>query len=215
MSGTVKELKKKILFISRELTLLYPDAAPFLTFRNPFELLIAVILSAQTTDAQVTRVTPELFRLYPRAAALAGADQSDVERIIRPTGYYRQKARAIRAAAWMLGDEFGGKVPATMDELLLLPGVGRKTANVVLSQIYGAPAIIVDTHFSRVTRRLGLTTRSDPAGIEADLRALVPSEMQSEFSMRINYHGRRCCTARKPACERCPLKSICNFAHMK
>jgi endonuclease-3 len=187
----------------------YPEIKPFLNYRSPFELLIAVILSAQTTDAGVNAVTPELFRRYPDAASLAAAAQEDVETLIRSLGFYRLKARHIRAASQKLVAEYGGEVPDNMEALVSLPGVGRKTAGVILYQIYGKPAIIVDTHFSRVALRLGLTEDRDPERTEKCAAALLPRKLWSSFSMRVNRHGRAACTARKPLCETCCLRKLC------
>ncbi|MDR1626547.1 MAG: endonuclease III [Spirochaetia bacterium] len=187
----------------------YPEIKPFLDYRSPFELLVAVILSAQTSDRAVNALGPELFRRFPDAAALAAAPQEEVEALIHSLGFYRVKARHLRQAARKLLDEYGGEVPAAMEELVGLPGVGRKTAGVILCQIYGKPAIIVDTHFSRVAGRLGLTEDRDPARTEKRIAALLPQGMWSSFSMRINRHGRAVCSARRPACESCCLRKLC------
>jgi endonuclease-3 len=187
----------------------YPELRGFLHFTTPFELLTAVILSAQTSDKAVNAVTPELFRRFPGAAALAAAPQEEVEAIIHRLGFYRLKARHIRLAAQKLVDEYGAEVPDKMGDLVKLPGVGRKTAGVILHQIYAKPAIIVDTHFSRVALRLGLTEDRDPARTEKRIAALLPEELWSAFSMRINRHGRTVCTARKPLCESCCLRGLC------
>lgn len=189
----------------------YPDATPLLDYRNPFELLIAVILSAQTTDAQVNSVTPELFRRFPGPRELAAAPLQDLERIIHAVGFFRAKARNIRGAAAMLVEQFGGTVPDSIDRLVTLPGVGRKSANVVISHIYALPAIIVDTHFSRVTRRLGLTESTEPAKLERDVGTILAESSWTAFSMCVNYHGRRCCMARKPECFRCAVRALCLF----
>jgi endonuclease-3 len=187
----------------------YPEIKPFLNYRSPFELLVAVILSAQTTDAAVNTVTPELFRRFPDAHTLAEAPQEDVEEIIHSLGFYRVKALHIRQAARKILDSFGGTVPAAMDDLVTLPGVGRKTAGVILYQIYGKPALIVDTHFSRVVWRLGFTANREPGQVEKILAALLPEKIWSSFSMRVNRHGRAVCMARKPACEACVLRKLC------
>lgn len=189
----------------------YTDTTPFLEFENEFQLLIAVILSAQTTDAQVNRVTPALFSRFPSSDALAGANQEEVEDLIRSTGFFRSKARNIVACAAALNERHGGEVPGTMSELTALPGVGRKTAGVLMAVVHGEPAIIVDTHFSRVARRLGLTDQKDPGKIEKEIAGCVDREIWSKLSMLLNRHGRRYCTARSPRCNACPLRQICSF----
>ncbi len=204
-------LDARLAEITRRLTERYPSYRPLLQYGSPFQLLIAVILSAQTTDAQVNRVTPALFGSYPNAARLAEAELSELEAIVRPTGFFRSKARNIRAAAAALRDGYGGEVPREMDELTALPGVGRKTANVVRGTAFGLPAIIVDTHFARVCRRLGLTHESDPEKIERELATLVPSKSQYAFSMTVNFHGRDTCTARRPGCGSCFLGDLCPY----
>ncbi len=189
---------------------LYPDAHCELNFNSPFELLIAVILSAQCTDDRVNMITPELFRRYPDPQALADSDPADVERIIFSTGFYRNKAKNIRAAARKLVDKFGGQVPRTMAELLSLPGVARKTANVVLGTAYGIPSgVVVDTHISRLSQRLGMTRHSDPVKIESDLTTKWPQERWIMAAHRLIWHGRRVCNARKPSCHSCALAPLC------
>jgi endonuclease-3 len=193
----------------------YPNRQPLLNFTNPFELLIAVILSAQTTDAGVNRVTPELFRRFPGPAELAAADQSEVEEIIHSTGFYRVKAANIIKTAAALRDrgerlnQSSLMLPDNMKELTVLPGVGRKTANVILYHIFNEPAIIVDTHFKRVSKRLGFTRFSEPEKIERQLSKTLPREIQADFSMTLNLHGRRYCHARKPECRSCPVSFLC------
>ena len=190
----------------------YPDRKPLLHYRNPFELLIAVILSAQTTDAGVNKVTPVLFGRYPTPQLLAEAFQREVEEIIHPTGFFRVKAANIIRAAKALTDMHNGQVPGTMEELTALPGVGRKTANVILYHIFDQPAIIVDTHFKRVSNRLGFTAKKDPEQIEKQLLKEIPREIQSDFSMTINLHGRKYCHPRKPECNECPIQDYCPSA---
>ncbi len=185
------------------------NTQPLLQFDSSFQLLIAVILSAQTTDDQVNSVTPVLFSSYPDAANLADAPIADLERIVHSTGFYRTKAKNIKGAALDIVERYGGVVPDTMNELTSLPGVGRKSANVVLGAIYHQPAIIVDTHFKRVTKRLGLTESTNPERVERDLAAIVRPGLQYEFSMLVNRHGRLTCEARKPRCNTCVLESIC------
>jgi len=205
---------EKARIITEILNLEYPDRKPLLNYNNPFELLIAVILSAQTTDAGVNKVTPELFKLYPGPVELAAAEQNDVERIIHSTGFYRVKAANIIKTAAALQDRGDLSLPGTMKELTALPGVGRKTANVILYHIFNQPAIIVDTHFKRVSKRLGFTRFTDPEQIEKQLLKAVPKEIQSDFSMTLNLHGRKYCFARKPDCPGCPLKELCPSAMM-
>lgn len=188
----------------------YPDAACALEHRDAFELLCATILSAQCTDARVNLVTPALFRAYPTPAALAGARQADVEEIIRPTGFFRNKARSLIGMAQALVAEHGGEVPRTMDQLRLLPGVGRKTANVILGNAYGInEGITVDTHVARLSHRLGLTRHSDPVKIEQDLMPLVPGDDWALVSHLLIFHGRRICVARRPRCPDCVLADLC------
>jgi len=188
---------------------LHPDTAPFLESETPFQLLIAVILSAQCTDAKVNEVTKVLFRAFPDAPRLARAPLADVEKIVYPTGFYRDKAAHIIETARRIEEQYGGEVPLAMESLTALPGVGRKTANVIRGQVGGLPAVIVDTHFKRVTKRLGLTGQDDPAAIEHDLAALVPPSLQFAFSMAANRHGRVYCHARRPDCGECPVQKLC------
>lgn len=185
----------------------------FLHFRNPYETLIATILSAQTTDRCVNMVTRELFEQYPDAMALSLADIEDVERIIHPTGFFHAKAKNIIAASQMVMTEFGGVVPDQMDDLIRLPGVGRKTANIVLDHAFSKTVgIAVDTHVRRVSMRLGLTDESDPNRIEMDLVRFFPKEYWAEINGLFILHGRRVCTARKPACDGCDLADLCRYA---
>jgi endonuclease-3 len=195
--------------IVRALDRAYPGARTALHFTSAFELLVATILSAQCTDEMVNRVTAELFPRFPGAAALAAADPAEVERIVRPTGFYRQKARAIQDAARGLVERYGGEVPEVLEELVTLRGVARKTANVVLGNAYGIPGLAVDTHMTRVNRRLGLTRHDDPVKIEADLAVLVPRAHWTRYTNQVIQHGRVCCEARRPRCEACPLASLC------
>lgn len=192
----------------------YPEARTELQWTDPFQLLVAVILSAQTTDQQVNLATPKLFARYPDAPALAAAPQESVEALIRPTGFFRTKARAIREMAQDLVRQHGGRVPATMDVLVALRGVGRKTANVVLGVAFDVPGFAVDTHVTRLTRRLRLTTASDPAKIEEDVCSIVPSSEWTGLSLRLILHGRRVCLARRPRCEACTLNDICPSAFL-
>jgi len=188
---------------------LYPDAECALHHDSPLELLMATILSAQCTDERVNKVTPELFRRYPDAAALAGADPPELERLIHSTGFYRNKARSLIAMAQSLMERHTGKVPDSMEELVQLAGVGRKTANVILGTCFGRPAITVDTHVKRLSGRLGLTSHSDPVKIERDLMEAFPEADWTLTSHRLIWHGRQICKARKPACGECGIASIC------
>ena len=188
----------------------HPDAHCALDYETPLQLLAAVILSAQCTDERVNLTTPALFVRYPTAEALAAADPEELEAIVRPTGFYRNKARFLRQTAARLLEEYGGEVPPQMEELLTLPGVARKTANVVRGEIYGlADGITVDTHVKRLSARLGLTVETDPVKVERDLMAVIPRESWIEIAHLLIWHGRRLCTARKPNCQACPLNDIC------
>ncbi len=190
----------------------YPVTRLPLKHRNPLQLLVATILSAQCTDAQVNKVTPALFARYKTAADFAGADPNELEGLIRSTGFYRQKARSIVQMARALEEQFGGIVPQTMEDLLRLRGVGRKTANVIIGGAFGRPGMVVDTHVRRISRRWGLTAYDDPTKIERDLMALLPPEGWSDFSLRVIYFGRQICTARRPQCPACPLRALCPAA---
>jgi endonuclease-3 len=189
----------------------YPDVKTALTHRNPFELLIATILSAQTTDRQVNGVTAVLFERFPTAAALGGAPLADIEALIRPTGFFRNKARNIKACARALAEKHGGQVPRRLEALTALPGVGRKTANVVRGTAFGIPGMVVDTHVKRLAGRLGLTEHADPVKIEFDLMALVPERTWNSFGLQLIHFGRDVCHARKPACPDCPLRHLCPY----
>ena len=191
----------------------YPDAHCALDYTTPVELLVATILSAQCTDERVNLTTPALFARYPSGQALAAADPEEMEELVRPTGFYRQKARYIREAAARLLSEYDGEVPPEMENLLSLPGVARKTANVVRGEIFGlADGVTVDTHVKRLSARLGLTTETDPVKVERDLMAIIPRESWIEISHLLIWHGRRICKARKPDCPACPLNDICPSA---
>jgi len=191
----------------------YPNVVTALDHRNAFELTIATILSAQTTDVGVNKATPELFRLFPTPEALAKANPTAVEQLIKTTGFYRSKAKSIIGAARVLVEKFHGQVPKTMDEMLELPGVARKTANVVLGSWYGIPSgVVVDTHVLRLSRRLELTANTEPVKVEQDLEKIIPKDRWIQFSHELIHHGRQVCIARKPQCERCTLEHLCNSA---
>ena len=187
----------------------YPDARCALDYRNPLELLIATMLSAQCTDERVNMVTPALFARYPDAASFAEAEPAELEELIHSCGFYRQKAKSIRACCRLLVDEFGGEVPAEMDDLVTLPGVGRKTANVVLNEAYGEPAIAVDTHVLRTANRLGWISTRDPVKAEFQLLDAVPKKWWGRVTLLLIHHGRNCCSARKPLCADCPILKGC------
>ena len=199
--------------ILRLLRRAYPDAHCELVHRNPFELLVATILSARCTDVRVNMVTPALFEKYPDAQAMAGGRQEDLEELIRSTGFYRNKAKNIRAASASLTEKPGGKVPRDLESLTVLPGVGRKTANVVLGNAYGIESgVVVDTHVGRLSQRLGLTKHRDPVKIEQDLIRLVPRDAWTLWSHLLIWHGRRRCFARKSDCDHCELSALCPSA---
>jgi endonuclease-3 len=195
--------------INRELASLYPDAHCELDFTSPLELLVATILSAQCTDKRVNLVTPVLFSRYRTAADYAAADRDEIEKIIQSTGFFRAKTTSLIGLGQALCDRFGGEVPPRLRDLVTLPGVGRKTANVVLGNAFGVPGITVDTHFFRLARRFGWTTQDDPVKIEHEVGALIPRSEWTMLSHRLIWHGRRMCHARRPACGVCPLARLC------
>lgn len=195
--------------INRELARTYPDAHCELDFTSPFELLVATVLSAQTTDVRVNIVTPALFAKYPTAVDLAAAEREDVELIIQSTGFFRAKTQAIIGLSQAIVERFDGEVPGRLKDLVTLPGVGRKTANVVLGNAFDVPGLTVDTHFARLARRFGWTTNTDAVKIESDVAALIPKREWTILSHRLIWHGRRCCHSRRPACGACPLARLC------
>ena len=199
---------KKILAILKKT---YPEARCSLNHHTPLELLVATILSAQCTDERVNRVTPALFKKYPTARHYAQAEPAALEEDVRPTGFFRNKARSIKALGQALEAEHGGRVPAGLEALVKLPGVGRKTANVVLGTAFNIPGIVVDTHVARISQRLELTENQDPVKIEFDLMKQLPQETWVSFSHRMIAHGRTLCKARKPDCPPCPLLALCPF----
>ena len=201
--------KKRLREIMAVLGPMFPDRKPFLNFETPFQLLVATVLSSQCMDATVNKVTPELFRRFPEPADLAGAPLAEVERLVHSTGSFRVKAHNIKALSRMIAERHGGKVPDTMEALTTLPGVGRKTAGSVLSLIFGQPAICVDTHFSRVTRRLGLTKSEKQDEIENDVAAAAKREKWTDVSNVLNRFGRAVCHSRSPDCKNCPVKKFC------
>lgn len=202
--------KRRAAKIVKALAKEYPDAVCALVHRTPLELLIATILSAQCTDQRVNIVTKDLFRRYRSAADYARAPQAELEKAIQSTGFFRSKAKNIKACCQQLVDEHGGQVPQDLEALVKLPGVGRKTANVVLGTAFGIPSgVVVDTHVRRISRRLGLTRHNDPVKIEQDLMAILPKQAWIDFSHRLIHHGRRICLARKPKCPECVLNKLC------
>jgi endonuclease III len=195
--------------MNRILAELYPDADTELNFKNPFQLLVATVLSAQTTDVQVNLIAPKLFAKYPTPEDLAAANPETVEEILKPTGFFRAKTKAVISLSAALRDRFGGQVPRRMKDLVTLPGVGRKTANVVLGHGFGVPGITVDTHVGRLSRRFGWTTETDPDKVETDVGSLFPRSEWTVLSDRLIWHGRRVCLARRPACGACALARLC------
>jgi endonuclease-3 len=195
--------------IDRVLQETYPDAHCELDFTTPLELVVATILSAQSTDAGVNKVTPALFLKYPTAAAYAGADRAELEEMIHSTGFFRAKTNSLIGLGQALVERYGGEVPAKLADLVTLPGIGRKTANVVLGNAFGVPGITVDTHFGRLSRRFGWTTEDDPVKVEHEVGAMFPKRDWTMLSHRVIFHGRRCCHAKKPACGACPVAGLC------
>ena len=202
-------LTRRARKIDRILGEFYPYAHAELDFRNPFELLVATVLSAQTTDVRVNQVTPLLFARYPDATALSEAEPADIEEIIKPTGFFRAKARSLHVLSQRIVDEFDGVVPGRLKDLVTLPGVGRKTANVVLGNAFGVPGITVDTHFGRLAKRFGWTASEDPIRVEQDVMELFPPRDWTMLSHHVVFHGRRVCHARRPACGACPVAALC------
>jgi endonuclease-3 len=200
-------VKKIIRILSKEI----PDASIALKFSNPLQLLIATILSAQCTDVKVNQVTPDLFKKYRTAKDFAESNLATLEEEIRPTGFYRNKAKSLQKCCQELVKRFEGEVPKTLDDLVTLPGVGRKTANVLLGNAFGIPGIAVDTHVHRLSRRIGLTKNDDPVKIEFDLMEIVPKEEWVHFSNLLIWHGRKTCVARKPLCGICPIRKECDY----
>ena len=203
--------RNRVTNIIKALSKEIPDSKIALNFSTPFELLIATILSAQCTDVRVNEVTKGLFKKYRSPKDYAEAESKELEEDIRPTGFYRNKAKSIQRSCQELVDRFGGKVPKTLEALVTLPGVGRKTANVLLGNAFGIPGIVVDTHVRRVSQRIGLTKNDDPVKIEFDLMEIVPKEEWTHFSNLLVWHGRRTCMARKPLCETCTIRKWCDY----
>jgi endonuclease III len=209
-------LKQRSLEILIRLKRLYPDATCTLNYETPVQLLVATILSAQCTDDRVNKVTPALFKRFPDAVALANADLEELENLVRSTGFYRNKAKNIKGACWAIVHKFNNELPQRMEQLLELPGVARKTANVVLAHAFGINmGVTVDTHVKRLSHRLGLTEHTDPIRVERDLMLLLPQPDWENWSIRLIYHGRAVCKARNPACGICELADLCPYAGMK
>ncbi len=203
--------KERVIRIIEELERMYPDAACSLDYKDPLQLMVATQLAAQCTDARVNIVTKDLFLKYKTVYDFAGAVQEELEQDIKSTGFYHNKAKNIIAACKLIVSDFGGKVPKDMDSLLKLPGVGRKTANLLLNDCFGIPGVVVDTHAKRLSNRIGLTKNQDPEKIEYDLMKLIPREKWGSFCHQLVYHGRAVCNARKPKCENCGISEYCDF----
>ncbi len=212
MTESLEEKRKRAQKILKILDSIYPKEKTALKHRTPFELLIATILSAQCTDKKVNEVTKELFKKYKRLEDYLSVPLEELEQDIRPTGFYKVKAKRIRECCEILINDYKGKVPSEMDELLRLPGVGRKTANVVLGAVFDVPGIVVDTHVKRLAKRLGFSDSNDPEKIEKELEQLVPKEKWRRFSDVLIYHGREICKARKPLHDKCPISNLCPSA---
>lgn len=202
-------MKKNIQFILKTLDELYPEIECPLEHRDPFQLLIATILSAQCTDKQVNKISPALFAQFPNAQAFANGSLEDIEKAVSSVNYYKNKAKNIQACSKMLLEKFNGIVPHTLEELILLPGVGRKTANVILGDAFQIPGVVVDTHVKRLSKRLGLTVNDDVHKIELDLQKIIPQEKWTHFSLQLIFLGRQFCIARSPQCFQCPLAKVC------
>jgi len=203
--------KEKVAHIKEYLDATYGDAPCTLDYDDPFQLLVATVLAAQCTDARVNMVTPALFKKFPTVQSFAEADVSDVEELIRSTGFFRNKAKNIVACANVLLERHDGQVPDTMEELVALPGVGRKIANLLLGDVFGKPCIVVDTHCKRITNLLGLTKNTDPTKIEMDLKKIIPPEYGALFCHQIVEHGRAICVARRPKCAECGMNTVCDY----
>ncbi|RZB34032.1 MAG: endonuclease III [Desulfobacteraceae bacterium Eth-SRB2] len=207
----LKKNKDRITIIRKILKATFPNVKTQLRYRNPFELLVATILSAQCTDKQVNSVTKDLFNKLKTPKDFSHASTETIEKLIRPTGFFRNKTKNIKKCSASLIEKYKGDVPQTLDELVKLPGVGRKTANVVLGAAFGIPGIVVDTHVARISKRLGFTENHDPVKIEFDLMKIIPKNEWNDFCLQLIYFGRAVCKARKPGCSTCPLYDLCDF----
>jgi len=211
---SIEEQRERAHKIIEEFRDMYPDAGCSLDYSDPLQLLIATQLAAQCTDARVNQVTKTLFKKYRNAHDFANADLAELEEDIRPTGFFRNKAKNIKRCCRMIIDEFGGRVPDNMEDLLKLPGVGRKTANIILGDIYGIPGIVVDTHAKRLAKRMGFTRHDDPYKVELDMMEVIPKEEWTRFCHQLVFHGRAVCTARNPKCHSCRINKYCNYGKM-
>lgn len=209
MTESIQKKKKRALDIIKAFSSIYADADCTLDYKTPLQLLIATQLAAQCTDARVNLVTPALFERYQTAADFAEADEEELSGLIRSTGFYRNKTKNIIACCKRIITDFDGEVPKTMEELLSLPGVGRKTANLVLGDVFDVPGIVVDTHAGRLARRMGFTKNTDPYKVELDLQKVIPPQNQTAFCHQLVFHGREFCRARSPRCEECPVNQFC------
>jgi endonuclease III len=209
MRKSLPENKVKAKAIYRQLTKSYPNVRCELDYNSAFQLLVATVLSAQCTDKRVNQTTPALFKKYPNPKKMAKADLKDIQRLVKSTGFFRAKAKNIKGLSNKIMEEFDGDVPSNLDDLITLPGVGRKTANVVLGHAFGIPGITVDTHFGRLSRRFGWSKQNDPVKVEFEVSELIPEKEWTNLSQRMIWHGRRVCHSRKPACGACPLAKLC------
>jgi endonuclease-3 len=209
MRKSLPENKVKAKAIYRQLTKSYPNVRCELDYNSAFQLLVATVLSAQCTDKRVNQTTPALFKKYPNPKKMAKADLKDIQRLVKSTGFFRAKAKNIKGLSIKIMEEFDGDVPSNLDDLITLPGVGRKTANVVLGHAFGIPGITVDTHFGRLSRRFGWSKQNDPVKVEFEVGELIPEKEWTNLSQRMIWHGRRVCHSRKPACGACPLAKLC------
>jgi endonuclease-3 len=209
MRKSLPEKKVRAKAIYRQLTKSYPNVRCELDYNSAFQLLVATVLSAQCTDKRVNQTTPALFKKYPNPKKMAKADLKDIQRLVKSTGFFRAKAKNIKGLSNKIMEEFDGDVPSNLDDLITLPGVGRKTANVVLGHAFGIPGITVDTHFGRLSRRFGWSKQNDPVKVEFEVGELIPEKEWTNLSQRMIWHGRRVCHSRKPACGACPLAKLC------
>ena len=209
MRKSLPEKKVRAKAIYRQLTKNYPNVRCELDYNSAFQLLVATVLSAQCTDKRVNQTTPALFKKYPNPKKMAKADLKEIQKLVKSTGFFRAKAKNIKGLSNKIMEEFDGDVPSNLDDLITLPGVGRKTANVVLGHAFGIPGITVDTHFGRLSRRFGWSKQNDPVKVEFEVGELIPEKEWTNLSQRMIWHGRRVCHARKPACGACPLAKLC------
>ena len=209
MPESIADKKVRAKSIYRILSKNYPNVRCELDYKNPYQLLVATVLSAQCTDKRVNQTTPALFKKYPNPKKMAKADLKDIQRLVKSTGFFRAKAKNIKSLSNKIMEEFDGDVPSNLDDLITLPGVGRKTANVVLGHAFGIPGITVDTHFGRLSRRFGWSKQNDPVKVEFEVGDLIAEKEWTNLSQRMIWHGRRVCHARKPACGACPLAKLC------